>query len=124
MQGKAVVTMRWMERALFCLGVVLLLTLAGPALVQGPEEDVQAADAAACVPSAMPALMQAAAASEGTVLPVSARQAEERAAMPHTERDAGETACSVVSDGNGWPVTAGTWTRAVYAACPPEGMPG
>lgn len=120
--GKAVRRMRGVGRMLLALVFVVLTMAAGSRLVKGPES-AEADRNAAAQPAPVLAAVSAASADEVLTAPRSTRH-EVRAALPHTDQDAACRLAGVIADGNGWPVTASTWTRAVYSVCPPEGERG
>ena len=113
--------MKRIGQTLLGLMFAALLMMAVPALVRGPESET-AAMPVETLPT--PVLMQAAAVPADNVLPLLMQQQEKHAAAPRIETDDECMICAVVVDGNGWPVTGRTWTKTVYAVCPPEGMPG
>lgn len=121
MSGRQVRRMRSLMRLLLSVVFAALVFTAGSALVKGPEA---AADMPAAPPST-PMLVQSAVVPADNVLPqLPERRQEVRAAAVHTDSGTCSVDFGLVSDGNGWPVTARTWTKAVYSVCPPEGMPG
>lgn len=114
--------MRSLMRTL--MGIAFAVLLIAEVAVPVTCAEGQAAPDTASIPCA-PVLAQAVSAPAENVLPAQPeRRQQERAAAPHTEDRACVADIDLLSDGNGWPVTARTWTKAVYSVCPPEGMPG
>ena len=118
---KAVRQMKRIGQMLLVMMFAALLVMAVPTLVQGPESGT-AAMPDETLPT--PVLMRAEAVAADNVIPLPEKQQEKHDAAPCTETDDACMVCAVVVDGNGWPVTGRTWTKTVYAVCPPEGMPG
>lgn len=114
--------MKRKEHRFFVLIVLGLLLWGGAALVEGPAK--QAPEKAQTLPLSHPMLYQSAAIPEETTARTSAPEQTLQRFLPVREREREDEACVAVSDGNGYPIAGQTYVRTVYAAFPPEDMPG
>ncbi len=62
--------------------------------------------------------------SEPAALPVAVPRYDQRALLPVCISEGTPTCPEAICDGNGWLITGKTWSKTVYAVCPPEGVPG
>lgn len=120
MSGRQVRQMRSLMRVLMGVVFAALVLAAGSVLV------VRTETAGDSLPAQLPTpvLAQSAAPADEATPVLRSERHEEHAAASRADDTDCMVACIQDADGNGWPVTASTWRRAVYSVCPPEGMFG
>lgn len=113
--------MRSLGKVCLWLGIAALMLLVMPGLVH-----TSAAEAPPQEQSPLSAIIRCVADVPSPAIPgaVPQEQVPPRwaASMPTPRSEAAPH--TVLCDGNGWPLTGGTWTREAWAANPPEGIPG
>lgn len=110
--------MKSLGRIVLVCAFFAVLLLGGRTLIRGPEEE------AAAAPSAAPlytAIVRAEPEPMVPLLPGTAQPSRERTGQISEEV---VTVPAVVSDRNGQPIASRAWSRTVYQACAPEGIPG
>ncbi len=99
---------------LACCMLSLLVTSGEPPML--PPDDAPPPVAVLTVQYALP--------SDPAALPDTAPRYEQRALLPVCVSASPSAHRTAVCDGNGWLITGKTWSKTVYAVCPPEGVPG